>query len=153
MSESEPSAPLREQIEGIVSREQRDGSGTGEIADAVLAVVEPVLARGAAEAERDVLRAALAAVEALVPAECWATRQSFPTCADCIGGTIGNATFTWDMACLPCRLRAVLSTVPRRDAPPPSGADRFIEFVDRNTAKFATPPSEPREPASEGGAS
>jgi hypothetical protein len=63
-------------------------------------------ARDCAQAEAKVER-----VEALIPDVCWtrSTPWRVSTCADLIGATFGNAaTWTEEMCCLPCRLRAAL---------------------------------------------
>lgn len=69
------------------------------IAAAVAAVVE---------AERAEDRARLAAVEALLPDECWVFRDNVISCLD-ITGLVDGPEWTDDMRCLPCRVRAALA--------------------------------------------
>jgi hypothetical protein len=48
-------------------------------------------------------------VRALLPDDCWVTRNEVERCIDFVGGTFSNgALWTAEMCCLPCRIRAVL---------------------------------------------
>lgn len=65
-----------------------------------------------AEAEVTSLRDQVAAVEALIPAECWVLRSpaTGPTCTDMIGGGFNSgAKWTEEMCCLPCRIRRCIT--------------------------------------------
>ena len=63
----------------------------------------------------------LAAVEALVPPECFVHRSPDLRCTDLIGGRWANgAPWTADLCCLPCRLRLALSAT---NLPDSSGGD------------------------------
>lgn len=55
---------------------------------------------------------ALAEICDLLPDECWVSRTVEVRCTDYVGGTFADgAIFAEDMCCLPCRIRAVLTTV------------------------------------------
>ncbi len=55
--------------------------------------------------------ARLTAVIAAIPADCWVTQEDEASCADLIGSTFPQGyPMTWEMACLPCRVRNALFT-------------------------------------------
>lgn len=87
----------------------------------------------------DAKKDALAAILDLLPAECWVSRTVEIRCTDYVGGTFSNgAVFTEDMCCLPCRIRAVLTSVTspagteaNRDDVSPSRAYPLVQYQPR----------------------
>ena len=82
-----------------------------DLVDDALPTVERILTARLATvtAERDRYAAQVAAVEALIPPECWVSRSDQVFCTDYIGGEFNNGhKWTEDLCCLPCRLRAAL---------------------------------------------